>query len=67
MAPTRDSQSREEENKETIKLMGHIHLKNPYWVRTDIGKLGKANGKKNLYLGPTLVLLSLRNKTPLEN
>lgn len=46
MATPTNSQSREK-NKETLKLTGHVHLEDPYWTMTDIGKLGKAKGKKN--------------------
>ena len=51
-------QSWEEKNKGTIRLMGYIHLQDPYWTRTDIGKLVKANGKKNSYLDATLLIPS---------
>lgn len=50
-------------SKGTIKLSGHFHLEDPSWKRTNTGKLGKAKGKKNRYLDPTLVLLSVRDKT----
>ena len=56
---------REEKDKETIKLMGHFHPKDPYWTRTDIGNWARPVGENHIFLDPTLVPPpSLRDKNP---